>query len=171
MPNRRRGYEGLFARHRASVRQSLRNLRRYLTDKLTLHGATPEAIDEAVLAMFESFFRMTGHSRPRYLFDFPPKHRRRKNTLPRVLHLFLGRAFGAVSSIESNASAIVPAAACGETPKGGTRRAISRACGSARSFFQRCTSHSRIAPASISTEIAHLSSIRLAGFDFFVTSI
>jgi hypothetical protein len=45
------------------------------TDKLTLHSATPEAIDEALLAMFESFFRMTGHPRPRHLFDFPPKQR------------------------------------------------------------------------------------------------
>jgi hypothetical protein len=82
---------------------------------------------------------------------------------------------GQVSPIESSASAIAPAAACGETPNGRLSSAIlnasSRACGSPRSFFQPCSSQARIAPASISTEIAHPSSIRIAGFGFFVTSI
>ncbi|MGB6397314.1 MAG: hypothetical protein WBF73_16760 [Bradyrhizobium sp.] len=30
-------------------------------DKLILHSAAPVAIDEALLKIFESFFRMTGH--------------------------------------------------------------------------------------------------------------
>jgi hypothetical protein len=45
------------------------------TDRLILNGATPEAIDEALLKIFESFFRMTGHPRPPHLFDFPPRRR------------------------------------------------------------------------------------------------
>jgi hypothetical protein len=45
------------------------------TDKLVLHAAATDAIDEALLKIFESFFRMTGHPRPPHLFDFPMKHR------------------------------------------------------------------------------------------------
>src|SRR6185437_5573781 len=45
------------------------------TDKLILHSAAPEAIDEALLKIFESFFRMTGHRRPPQLFDFPTRLR------------------------------------------------------------------------------------------------
>jgi hypothetical protein len=45
------------------------------SDKLVLHAATTEAIDEALLRIYESFFRMTGHPRPPNLFDFPTKRR------------------------------------------------------------------------------------------------
>jgi hypothetical protein len=45
------------------------------TDRLILRSATPQAIDEALLMIFESFFRMTGHPRPPHLFDFPSKQR------------------------------------------------------------------------------------------------
>lgn len=45
------------------------------SDKLVLHAATVDAIDEALLKIFESFFRMTGHPRPPHLFDFPTKRR------------------------------------------------------------------------------------------------
>jgi hypothetical protein len=45
------------------------------TDKLIMHNAAPEAIDEALLYIFESFFRMTGYRRPPHLFDFPQKQR------------------------------------------------------------------------------------------------
>jgi hypothetical protein len=44
------------------------------TDRLILQSVTPQAIDEALLMIFESFFRMTGHPRPPHLFDFPSKH-------------------------------------------------------------------------------------------------
>lgn len=45
------------------------------TDSLILHATTAEAIDETLLKIFESFFRMTGHPRPPHLFDFPTKRR------------------------------------------------------------------------------------------------
>lgn len=45
------------------------------TDRLILQSTTPQAIDAALLLIFESFFRMTGHPRPPHLFDFPPKQR------------------------------------------------------------------------------------------------
>ena len=51
------------------------------------------------------------------------------------------------------------------------RGARSRACGSARSCIQPCSSHSRIAPASCSTEIAQPRSVRVAARRFFVISI
>jgi hypothetical protein len=46
------------------------------TDKLILRSSTHEAIDEALLKIYESFFRMTGYPRPPHLFDFPPRVRR-----------------------------------------------------------------------------------------------
>ena len=45
------------------------------SDRLVLHAATGEAIDEALLRVYESFFRMTGHPRPPHLFDFPTRLR------------------------------------------------------------------------------------------------
>ena len=63
-------------------------------------------------------------------------------------------------------SRISATASSGETPAGGSRRAAakarSRACGSARSCIQPCSSHSRTAPASCSTEIAHPRSVRIS---------
>jgi hypothetical protein len=44
-----------------------------------------------------------------------------------------------------------------------TRRARSRACGSARSLIQPCSSHSRMAPASSRTDLAHPSIVLKAG--------
>jgi hypothetical protein len=59
------------------------------------------------------------------------------------------------------------AAWSGESPGGGSDRAISTAwclaCGSVRSFIQPCSSHSRMAPASNWTEVAHLSMARVEG--------
>src|SRR5215213_3928844 len=82
---------------------------------------------------------------------------------------------GQVSPIESSTSAIATPAACDEMPSGGSVRAIwnarLRACGSARSCIHPCSSHSRMAPASLSTEIAQLRSVRIAGFLSFVISI
>jgi hypothetical protein len=43
------------------------------TDSLILNSADQSAIDEALLTIFGSFFRMTGHPRPPHLFDFPTK--------------------------------------------------------------------------------------------------
>jgi hypothetical protein len=67
------------------------------------------------------------------------------------------------------------AAACGETPGGGFSRAMStarsRACGSARSCIQPCSSHSRMAPASCSTAIAQPRNVRIVGGLTFVISI
>ena len=68
------------------------------------------------------------------------------------------------------------ATACsGEKPHGGSWRAMtrarSRACGSVRSCIQPCSSHSRMAPASNSTEIAHPRSVRIAGRRSFVINI
>lgn len=58
------------------------------------------------------------------------------------------------------------AAASSERPGGGSRRAISsvrfRACGSARSCIQPWYTHSRIAPASCNTAIAHPRTVRIA---------
>jgi hypothetical protein len=66
-------------------------------------------------------------------------------------------------------------ASSGETPAGGSRRAAararSRACGSARSCIQPCSSHSRMAPASCSTEIAQMRSVRTVGLRSFVIGI
>ena len=45
------------------------------SDKLVLSSTTPQAIDEALLLIYESFFRMTGHTRPDHLFDFPARRR------------------------------------------------------------------------------------------------
>ncbi len=45
------------------------------TDRLILQSTTPQAIDEALLMIFKSFFRMTGHPRPPHLFDFPSRRR------------------------------------------------------------------------------------------------
>lgn len=45
------------------------------SDKLILGSTTQQAIDEALLLIFQSFFRMTGHPRPAHLFDFPPRRR------------------------------------------------------------------------------------------------
>ncbi len=82
---------------------------------------------------------------------------------------------GQVSPIESSKSAITTAAACREIPGGGSWRATliarSRACGSARSRIQPCSSHSRMAPASSKTPMAHPSKDRIAGRGFFVTNI
>lgn len=59
------------------------------------------------------------------------------------------------------------AADSGETPGGGSRRAMtnarSRACGSARSRTQPCSSHPWTAPASCNTEIAQPCKVRIAG--------
>ncbi len=55
----------------------------------------------------------------------------------------------------------------GDTSSGRSRRAISkarsRACGSARSCIQPCSSHSRMAPASFSTLIAQPRGFRIVG--------
>ena len=52
-------------------------------------------------------------------------------------------------------------------PAGGSRRAMSKArwrtCGSARSCIQPCSSRSRMAPASCSTEMAQPRRVRIAG--------
>lgn len=70
----------------------------------------------------------------------------------------------------------VPDCCCGlpgEAPAGGSRRATkarSRACGSAGSCIQPCSSHSRMAPASCSTEIAHPRNVRIAGRRSFITA-
>ena len=81
---------------------------------------------------------------------------------------------GQVSPIESSTSAIATAAFA-RRPAGGSRRAMakarSRACGSVRSCIQPCSSHSRMAPTSSNTEIAHPSSVRIAGRRFFVISM
>jgi hypothetical protein len=70
------------------------------------------------------------------------------------------------------ASAIAAAAASAETSGGAACPAMSnarpRACGSAWSCIQPCSSHSRIAPASGSTEIAQPRSVRIAGLFAFV---
>ena len=82
---------------------------------------------------------------------------------------------GQLSPIESSTSATAPAAACGETPDGRSSRAMSkarsRASGSARSCIQPCSSHSLIAPASCSTEMAHPRKVRVAGRFALVISI
>jgi hypothetical protein len=44
------------------------------TDSLILNSAAPTAIDEVLLNIYQSFFRMTGHPRPPRLFDFPSRH-------------------------------------------------------------------------------------------------
>jgi hypothetical protein len=63
----------------------------------------------------------------------------------------------------------------GETPAGGSWRAMtkarSRECGSARSFIQPCSSHSRMAPASSNTDRAQPSIVRRAGRRSLVISI
>ncbi|MGY3532929.1 hypothetical protein ACVILK_003479 [Bradyrhizobium embrapense] len=73
---------------------------------------------------------------------------------------------GQVSPIESSTSRTAASAAPAETPIEGSRRAISkarsRACGSARSCIQPCSSHSRMAPASWGTWIARPHSVRSA---------
>ena len=86
------------------------------------------------------------------------------------------RAFGAAVADESSTSAMATAAACGETPGGRSSRAMSkarwRACGSARSCIQPCSSHSLIAPASFSTAIAQPRKVQDAGrFSLVVISI
>lgn len=43
------------------------------SDMLILHSTTQQALDEALLLIYESFFRMTGHPRPAHLFDFPAR--------------------------------------------------------------------------------------------------
>ena len=62
-----------------------------------------------------------------------------------------------------------------EMPTGGCSRASSRArtraCGSARSRIQPCSPHSRIAPTSIRTDVAHPSAVRKAGRRSFIVSI
>jgi uncharacterized YccA/Bax inhibitor family protein len=50
------------------------------------------------------------------------------------------------------------------------RRARSRAWGSLRSLIQSCSSHSRIAPASSRTDLAHPSIIRKVGRRSFIIS-
>jgi len=82
---------------------------------------------------------------------------------------------GQVSPIESSTSTSATLAAFGETPVGGSRcansKARSRACGSVRSCIQPCSSHSRIAPTSKSTEIAHPVMVRIGGRRLVVASI
>ena len=68
------------------------------------------------------------------------------------------------------------ATACSEaTPGGGSWRAASsarsRAWGSLRSLIQPCSSHSRIAPASRRTDLAHPSTVRNAGRRSFIINI
>jgi hypothetical protein len=88
---------------------------------------------------------------------------------------FLFANSGQVSPIESSTSAIATAAASGETPDGGFWRAIakarSRACGSARSCIQPCSSYSWMACASLSAAIAYARSVRIAGRRCFVVNI
>ena len=50
-------------------------------------------------------------------------------------------------------------------------KACSRACGSARSRIQPCSSHSQIAPASCRTLIAQALSVQIAGRRYFVINI
>jgi hypothetical protein len=68
--------------------------------------------------------------------------------------------------MESRTSWTSAAAASGEKPGGGSCRemsmAWSRACGSARSFIQPWSSHSRMAPASWSTDIAQPRGVQIA---------
>jgi hypothetical protein len=45
------------------------------TDHLVLQNASPQSIDDLLLRIYESFFRMTGHPRPPHLFDFPSQAR------------------------------------------------------------------------------------------------
>jgi hypothetical protein len=82
---------------------------------------------------------------------------------------------GQVSPIEPSTSSTATAALSGDTSNGALSRAMStarwRACGSARSFIQPCSSHSRIAPASSKTDIAHPSIVRNAGRRSLVISI
>ena len=56
-------------------------------------------------------------------------------------------------------------------PAGRGSMARSRACGSARSCAQPCSSHSWMAPACCSTFIAHPWSVRIACGLFFVVSV
>jgi hypothetical protein len=44
------------------------------SENLVLHRTAREAIDEALLRIYETFFRLTGHPRPPHLFDFPSRH-------------------------------------------------------------------------------------------------
>jgi hypothetical protein len=82
---------------------------------------------------------------------------------------------GQASPIESNTSRTAAIAASRDRPCGGSCRAVSiagsRACGSVRSFIQPCSSHSRMAPASRRTEIAHPSIVQTVGRRSFTTSI
>ena len=45
------------------------------SETIVLSEASPEAIDAALLRIYEAFFRRTGYQRPPHLFDFPPKRR------------------------------------------------------------------------------------------------
>jgi hypothetical protein len=72
-----------------------------------------------------------------------------------------------VCPVASSTSFTSARASSEETPRGGTWYAIanarSGACGSAWSCIQPCSSHSRMAPASCSTEIAQPRNVRTAG--------
>jgi len=80
---------------------------------------------------------------------------------------------GQVSPIESSTWRSSATASSGDKLVGGSclarSKACSRACGSARSFAQPCSSHSWMAPASCSTASAQPRSVRVAGRRSFVS--
>ena len=95
--------------------------------------------------------------------------------VPGAGSFFSGGHSGQASPIVSSPSRTSATAASVEMPAGGFSRAISkarsRACGSARSCIQPCSSHSRMAPASWSSWIAHPRIVRTLGRRSFAISI